>query len=133
MKRLHLLLLLGVVLAGGCAVPPAQEGRVPEPGATTTPPEELNSPAVAELSAQAQDALAGGRYDAAAQFLERAIRIEPRNGRLWYELARVRYEQGNFEQAMQLANRSNALPGTGAVLKTKNDQLIDASRSALGN
>lgn len=132
MKRFYLFTLLAVLLAAGCAVPPVEQ-RAPETGAVSPPPEELDSPAAVELSTRAGEALAGGHFDQAAQLLERAIRIEPRNGRLWYELARVRYEQGNYEQAMQLANRSNALPNTGAGLKTKNDQLIAASRSALGN
>ena len=68
----------------------------------------------------ATDELAGGR----------AIRIEPQNGALWHELARVRFQQGSYEQAMQLANRSNALLAADSTLRARNDELINAAREA---
>lgn len=129
-RRIFIACLLGGLLTAGCAVPPAvRTPAVPKP---VHPQPELNSPAVLELSKQARQAMDERRFEEAAQLLERAVDIEPRNGSLWHELARVRFRQGNYEQAMELANRSNALADTGPALKSRNDELIKASRNALG-
>jgi len=129
-----MLLLVGI-LAAGCAAPMSDrapvEDSMPGSGATSSPSGPVNSPAVLELSTNARSAMRQGRYDNAAQLLERAIRIEPHNGLLWHELARVRYEQGSYEQAMQLANRSNAAASTSGALERKNNELIERSRKAL--
>lgn len=120
-------------LIAGCAVPLGD--RAPVEDATRAPSEAsaqpVNSPAVLELSDQARTAMQEGRYDNAVHFLERAIRIEPHNGILWHQLALVRYRQGNYDQAMQLANRSNAAASSPRGLKTKNERLIEKSREAL--
>jgi len=130
-KRIWLSVLLAGLLASGCSVPPSVE----QPSAKTrsTQPGTSGSPAVVELTSQARRALDSRQFDEAVQLLERAINIEPRNGSLWHELARARYAQGNYEQAIQLAKRSNALPNVEPSLKSKNDELIQASRHALGN
>lgn len=116
--------------AGLAACGPAIRDRSLEPEATPTRTAPMNSPAVVELSTRAREALEENRPDTAAQLLERAIRIEPQNGALWHELARVRFQQGNFEQARQLATRSNALLAGDSTLKARNDELIDAARDA---
>lgn len=97
---------------------------------TSTRPAPLDSPAVVELSSRAREALNDSRHDDAVQLLERAIRIEPQNGTLWHQLARVRFEQGDYEQARQLATRSNALLSRDSTLKANNDELIKAARDA---
>ena len=51
---------------------------------------------------------------AAAASIERALRIEPRNPRLWQELARVRLKQGQYAQAENVAARSNSWAGDDA-------------------
>jgi len=126
--RLLVLLALAAGLAAGCG--PAVIDREPDTGTAPEPEprETKTSPAVLELSARARDAMDHRRHDTAVQLLERAIRIEPRNGELWHLLARVRFEQGNYEQARQLAARSNALLAGGSVLKGRNDDLIEAAR-----
>lgn len=141
--RFCLIPLLAAFLAAGCGVPlrdrgpvdpePAPSRSVPVPASSapaSTRPATPESPAVIELSARAREALDSDRPDAAAQFLERAIRIEPQNGALWHQLARVRFQQGNYEQARQLATRSNALLTGNSTLKTSNNRLIEAARDA---
>lgn len=129
--RLLLVVALAAGVTAGCG--PAIVDQTPEPEPETAPAhtEPRNSPAVVELSTQARQALDNSRHDAAAQLLERAIRIEPRNGELWHQLARVRFQQGNYEQARQLATRSNALLSGESGLKARNDELIEAARDAL--
>lgn len=132
LKRRLLAVTLAAALAAGCGPAIVDRPAVEEEEPDTKPPQSqpMNSPAVVELSSQAQQALDADRHDAAVQLLERAIRIEPQNGALWHQLARVRFQQGSYEQAMQLANRSNALLADDSTLRARNDELIDAAREA---
>ena len=72
---------------------------------------------------------AAGRLPAAAASLERALRIEPRNPRLWQQLARVRLQQGDFAQAESLAARSNSFAGGDNVLRAENQRIVEEARA----
>ncbi len=71
-----------------------------------------------------------GNSDAAADTLERALRIEPRNARLWSKLAAVRLQQGQSEQAEQLALKSNALSRHNRQLQMDNWRIVAKARWA---
>ncbi len=127
--RLSLLIL--VVLAG-CATPEQQ----PAPEAPPAPPPPLQhkeSIAVAGLMESARAETAAGNLASAAASLERAIRIEPRNPRLWHELARVRAQQGQHAQAENVAVRSNSFAGDDRALRAENWKLIAETRKARGD
>ena len=129
-----------VALAAGCA---SQPERPPEPAPAPSPeaqplpappPERLPSPraettAVAGLMDSARADTAAGRLANAAATLERALRIEPRNARLWHELGQVRLRQRDYAQAEGLAARSNTLAGSDADLRSANQRLIDDARA----
>ena len=76
---------------------------------------------------------AAGNLAGAAASLERALRIEPRNPRLWHELARVRLKQGQHAQAESVAARSNSWAGEDKALRAENWRLIAESRRARGD
>lgn len=76
---------------------------------------------------------AAGRLTNAAATLERALRIEPRNPRLWQELARVRFKQGEYAQAENVASRSNSFAGSDNALRAENWRLIAQAREARGD
>ena len=76
--------------------------------------------------------VAAGRLSNAAASLERALRIEPRNPRLWQELARVRLQQGQYAQAESLAARSNAWAGGDTALRAENARIISEARELSG-
>jgi len=57
----------------------------------------------------ARHQLTSGRGDVAALTIERAIRIEPENPALWYQLARVRYVEQSWNEAVSLGQRSVSL------------------------
>ena len=76
---------------------------------------------------------AAGRLANAAATLERALRIEPRNPRLWQELARVRLKQGQYAQAESVAARSNSWAGSDNALRAENWRLIAEARTARGD
>jgi predicted Zn-dependent protease len=88
---------------------------------------------VAGLMETARADAAAGKLSTAAASLERALRIEPRNPRLWQELARVRLQQRQFVQAESVAARSNSFAGSDNALRAENWRLIAQSREARGD
>ena len=131
--------LLALLLLAGCAAAPGPEpAPVEQPQASPAPPaapqaEIKENVAIAGLMESARSDAAAGRLPNAAASLERALRIEPRNPRLWQELARVRLQQGDYGQAESLAQRSNTWGGTDNRLRAENWRLIAQSRQARGD
>lgn len=117
-------LVTATALLAGCAglYAPAPESR----------PVSDNSAVVALMDNARADA-AAGKPDGAVASLERALRIEPRNPRLWQELARLRLQQGQYQQAEGLAARSNAWAGSDKVLRAENWRLIGEARLKRGD
>jgi len=132
---MRLVVLLTVLLAG-CATPPGPapeaepKSEAPPPVAAPTPKENI---AIAGLMDSARTEAAAGNLAGAAASLERALRIEPRNPRLWHELARVRLKQGQFAQAESVAARSSSWAGEDRALRAENWRLIAETRRARGD
>ena len=112
------------VLVGGCASPPG-----PAPGSSS----DSSTKAVSSLVESARADASAGRLDSAAASMERAIRLAPRNPRLWQELARLRLQQGDFAQAEHVAMRSNSLTRGDTSLRLENWNIIAQSREARGD
>jgi Tfp pilus assembly protein PilF len=120
----RILLLVLVALAAGCAA------VAPEQPAPQQAPENA---AVASLMQSAHADADAGRLASAEASLERALRIDPRNPRLWQQLAGVRLQQGDYAQAESLAARSNSWAGANDVLRAENWRLIAEARGARGD
>ncbi len=125
--RFHCGLLAGLLLVfAGCAYqppvvrPPVEERGsqppadsriepVPVPRQPTVErlPGTPRSPAITSLLAKADTEVQQGRLENASALLERALRIDGRDAGLWYRLAQIRYQQGDYSQAVQLAKRAN--------------------------
>jgi Tfp pilus assembly protein PilF len=118
-----------VALIAGCATVP-EPAPAPAPEPPPVPAAHAENIAIAGLMENARADLAAGRLANAAAALERALRIEPRNPRLWQELARVRLKQGEYAQVESLAARSNTWAGTDEGLRAENLRLIEAARAA---
>ena len=120
--------LLGMLLAvfslvAGCA--PQQRVSVPVYRAE---PQERIPPAqrpTDALLASANKAMAAGRLDQAEMHLERALRISPRDAALWQGLARIRFAQGNYGQALQFCLKSNSLAGGNRAIVRQNWLLME--------
>lgn len=114
-------LLVSMLLLSACATTPFEETPV------------SGNPAVIALANTARSDIAAYQYAKAAASLERALRIEPRNARLWHELAQVRLQQEEYRQAESLALRSNRFAGDDGKLRSANWKLIAECRNELGN
>ncbi len=120
--------LLVALLLGGCASP-YQGGTYPEsavmrpappieeraslpaptrPDTRVTHPQERPA-AVSSLIQRARDQRRSGAGEAALASLERALRISPRDGEIYYELARTHQALAQPAQARQLAQRGLSL------------------------
>jgi predicted Zn-dependent protease len=123
-------------LVAGCStlpdIPPPPGAPVEDRVSRPAPPASENV-AVLGLVQNARADTSAGRLANAGATLERALRIEPRNPRLWQELARVRLKQEEFAQAESLAVRSNAWAGSDAALRAENWRLIAEAREARGD
>ena len=136
-------IIVSAVLAGCATAPvpaPAPEPdlpsvQMPEPAPVPAPAPAAHAEnvAIAGLMGTARADAAAGRLANAAATLERALRIEPRNPRLWQELARVRLKQGQYAQAESVAARSNSWAGSDNALRAENWRLIAEAREARGD
>lgn len=110
---------------------------LPEPVPLEPPPadyrEPAASPAVVALLDQARNQARVGEGEQAAASLERALRIEPRNPWLWHRLAVLRLQQRYWDQAVDLANRSNSLAAGNPRLLGGNWQVIAEALAARGD
>jgi predicted Zn-dependent protease len=109
---------------------PSGEGIIVEP---VPKPVMSGNPAVIALLDRAQLDTAAGQREAAGASLERGLRIEPRNAWLWHELAQLRLTQGQYAQAISLAQKSNSFAGRDRRLLALNWQVIGNARVAQGN
>jgi Tfp pilus assembly protein PilF len=114
------------VVVAGCASPPGQSSW---PGSSP----DSNTKAVSSLVENARSDASAGRLENAAASMERAIRLAPRNARLWQELARLRLKQGEYAQAENVALRSNTLTRGDSALRVENWHIIAQAREARGD
>jgi len=140
MKYLVCLLL---VLLSDCSTtsqrssPPVIDGTrsegpvpVPEqlPDRVEMPPPAPAGGAVVALLDRADDYRQTGDISNEAATIERALRIEPGNAKLWHRLAAARLDQGQPQQAEQLALKSNALAVGDTRLQASNWRLVAKAR-----
>lgn len=113
-------------------VPPTvQQAEIQAPPAQKPAASSSNTGVVALLG-KADDQAAAGQLASAAVTLERALRIEPENGRLWHELAGIRLKQGQLDAAISMAEKSNSLARNQRNLQSRNWRLIAVAQQKKG-
>ena len=90
--------------------------------------EKPSNPAVVALQKDAQNAVLNGHYDNAAMALERAVRIAPRDPGVWLELAKIRFTQGQYAQARELAQKARRLAGVDGQIRAEAERLINRAQ-----
>lgn len=88
---------------------------------------------IASLINDAEQFSNQGKTEQAIATIERALRIEPKNAILWHQLAAARLQQQQWQQAIAMARKSNALAGANERLKSDNWALIAAAYDGLGD
>ena len=100
------LTLVVALVVAGCSIAPV--GTVPVPSPDKRPPHaetEAASQASADFLKAADEARRAGDLAYAHELLVRAQRIDPRNGAVYLELARLHRARGEAEQARAMAER----------------------------
>ncbi len=108
---------------------------LPQPGEPQTPAEVetealaepgrlSENPAVIALLDDTDLRLSQGDAERAASSIERALRLEPGNPWLWHRLAVLRFRQGEWRQAIALAEKSNSLSVRHPEIRKANAELI---------
>lgn len=90
-------------------------------------------PAVVLLLKRAQQEDEANKTHQAVATIERALQIEPRNPRLYRQLAIYRLKLGQADQAEGMALKSNSLAGSDRQLQMQNWTLIARCRRAQQN
>jgi tetratricopeptide (TPR) repeat protein len=95
-------LLVFVILAASCTGP----GVVPDYYQTASISSERTTGPVAELHRSAISALNQGRYALSVEYLQRAIKIEPRNAFSWHYLAQTYWHSQQYGRCLDMIKRS---------------------------
>jgi len=97
------LLIVICIIVYACAGPkPANRYQ----SASVQPPS--TSGPIAELHRNAITALAQNKSKQAIEYLQRAIKIEPRNAFSWHYLAQSYWQDNNFEKCLAMIERSHS-------------------------
>ncbi len=94
--------------------------KVPHVTAVASP----SGGAASSLYRKAKTHLAQENFSQAELTMERALRIEPKNGYYWHTLALIKYRKKQYSQAVQLCLKSNSLAGANQTLIQQNEALI---------
>ena len=84
------------------------------------------------LLESAKQALRVDEFNQAEIFLERALRLEPRNGELWHAMGQVKFEQNHHAQAVQFCLKSNSLTKKNPLLIRRNWSLMEKAYLQMG-
>lgn len=109
----------------------APEQNVPRP--LPAPSSEEPAGPAHSLYAQADAALSSGQPDRAEILLERALRIEPGKALYWHALARAKYDQGDYAQAVQFCLKAQSRMQKNSALARYNRELLENAYRQLGD
>jgi hypothetical protein len=107
--------------------PPVIKPPLPQVEPIKPPPPKQPNAIAADFSRQAEQATLQGRPDLAIAILERGLRAAPKEAMLWTQMAEVKLQQQQYEQARALAAKSNSLAGTNTAIIEKNRLIIQES------
>ena len=90
-------------------------------------------PMLVALLEDAEAKMDSGDTNSAAASLERALRLDSKNAMLWHRLGLLRLRQKNWQQAINLALKSNSLAAGDHRLQADNWKLIAQANSRAGD
>lgn len=120
----RLLLLVLSLIGSACQAPqPVPDNRYQRTINSDTSVVPTTSQPVRQLHNQALAAINEDEYALASDYLQRAIRIEPRNGWSWYYLADIHWRQGELERCRSMLERADAYAQGDARLTAASTEL----------
>jgi len=93
----------------------------------------LQNPAVKQLTAQAREAERTGDLDRAGSYLERALRIQPRDPQLLQHMAEIKLQEQDYQQALSFAVRSYEIGPRVGEICSRNWRTIGVAREHLND
>lgn len=93
----------------------------------------LQNPAVKELTAHAVVAERAGELDKASGYLERALRIEPRDPQLLQHMAEIELQKEDYQQALNFAVRSYDIGPRVGEICSRNWRTISVAKEHLND
>ena len=115
----RLALMILVIISAGCAVPEPTSNRYQvDAGAST-----VEARPVTELQNQALAAINEDQYQQAISYLQRAIKIQPRNAWSWHFLAQTYWHSGQSDRCLAMIDRSQSYVDDDDDLDSANDRL----------
>ncbi len=93
----------------------------------------LQNPAVKELTAQAEVAERAGELDQASGYLERALRIEPKDPQLLQHMAEIKLQKEDYQQALNFAVKSYEIGPRVGEICSRNWRTISVARENLND
>jgi tetratricopeptide (TPR) repeat protein len=93
----------------------------------------LQNPAVKQLTAQARGAEQVGNLDQAGAYIERALRIDPKDPQLLQHMAEIHLQRENYQQALNFAERSYETGPRVGEICSRNWRTISVAREYLND
>jgi len=137
-SKIRLLGLLSILLLAACSSqPPVTDEintRVRTPASQDSAGVQvysLQNPAVKQLMAQADDAEKAGQLDQAGAYIERALRIQPRDPQLLQHMAEIKLQKEDWQQALSFAERSYDIGPRVGEICSRNWRTISVAKEHL--
>ena len=137
-RLLGVLILLLLVACSGQSPAPVEDrevnARVRTPASQDSAGVQvysLQNPAVKQLTAQARGAERAGDLDQASGYLERALRIQPRDPQLLQHMAEIKLQKEDYQQALNFAVRSYDIGPRVGEICSRNWRTISVAREHL--
>ena len=111
--------LLVIMMSASCSIPEPPANRYQSDAEVI----QQEARPVAELHNQALAAIDDGQYQQAIDYLQRAIKIQPRNAWSWHYLAQTYWHEGQLERCLAMIERSSSYGSYDDVLGGANDRL----------
>jgi Flp pilus assembly protein TadD len=116
----RLVIISMLVLGVSCSVPQKPANRYQSDIEIDQP----EASPVIELQSQALAAIKRNEYQQAIDYLQRAIKIQPRNAWNWHYLAQAYWHDGNYDRCRSMIDRSSSYGSYDSSLTSANDKLL---------
>ncbi len=122
----RILLILSLLLLSACAIkppPPVERTETYHRPAKPKAPAPTTN-AVSTLQRKAIQLINAERYDDAIGYLQRAIKIDPRDARSWHYLAQAYWHKQDFPQCRAMVRRAMSYSQNNPELQKANKTLL---------